>query len=269
VKISILSSNAKHHKFAADLFAEGLKKHNRSFDRVTHGNIKECDLLIGWGYSSIHSVKKFCKDFLMMEAAYLQPRVDDNYWPLNISLGYNGLNGYADFLKYGKDSSRWEKHYNDGRLKDWKKEGEYILVTGQMLSDWSIKHLKINYPSIVVEIEKHLNLPVIFKPHPRGGSGNVPGKTSSKPLTTLLKNAKAVVTVNSNSGVDSILEGVPVLALDRGSMCWDICMRNYVDLLNITYPERDTWLHELSWCQWFYDEISSGEAWEHLKRKYE
>lgn len=269
MKIVLLETGARHHKFAIDLFSKGLKKHGIQHN-ITN-EITKCDLLVGWGSRTVANKSSFCQDFLMMEASYLEPRTDEKYWPLTISLGYNGLNGRADFLNKGKDSTRWNKLYNDGRLKEWKKEGDYILLTGQILSDASIKDLNFNYIDIAKQIRDVTETPIIFKPHPRGNSGTMNikyAKVDNTNLIKLLEKAKAVVTINSNSGVDSIVNGVPVLALDKGSMCWDICMKNFEELNNISYPERQQWLNEISWCQWFYEEIENGDAWEHLKQKF-
>jgi len=272
MKINIISDGAKHHIMAANHFKKGLDKHGIKYNSIDRNSVESCDLLVGWGGRSINPHKNRCKDFLMMEASYLEPRVDKNHWPLNISLGYNGLNGRADFVNKGKDSTRWDKLFNDGRLKDWKTSGSFILVTGQVPGDQSISSLDINYSDICKKICKEIKEPVIFKPHPRGPAIEIKGsrtQISTYTLDVLLQKCKAVVTVNSNSGVDSIISGVPVLALDRGSMCWDICMKEYSQLNNLEYPDRQQWLNELAWCQWFPEEISSGDAWEHLKAFYE
>lgn len=284
MKIVIVSPKGKHQRFATDLFCEGLTKHNVSFETKTDAEPTECDLLIGWGLPSIERAEKFYriahKNFLLMEASYLEPRLDRNGFIASISLGYNGLNGNADFLNKGKDSHRWDTKFNDGRLKEWKKEGEYILLTGQVPGDRSLKNLDDdnlikgfapNYRYIIKKIREVTDLPIVFKPHPMSSWSDMglPCRVSEEPLSALLEHALAVVTINSNSGVDSMVRGVPVLALDKGSMCWDICMKEFFELHNIHYPDRQQWLNELSWCQWFFEEISSGDAWEHLKTFYD
>ena len=272
MKISVISDGAKHHIMAANIFKEGLNKHGIKYKSIERNSIEPCDLLVGWGGRSLYPHKNKCKDFLMMEAAYLEPRVDKNHWPLNISLGYNGLNGKATFVNKGKDSSRWDKLFNDGRLKEWRKGGTFILVTGQVPGDQSIRSLNVNYPDICKKVCAETDHSVLFKPHPRGPMIEIKGsraKVTTVKLDQLLRSCIAVVTVNSNSGVDSVINGVPVLALDKGSMCWDICMKDYTQLSNIEYPDRQQWLNELAWCQWFPEEISSGDAWEHLKNFYD
>lgn len=265
MKIQLIDTGSRHHRFWMEKFSMGLAKHGVSHSVVAKQNVTECDLLVGWGYNVLDSVKHKAKNFLMAEASYLSPRTDDSYFPVTASFGFNGLNGRADFCNKGKDSSRWDTLFNDGRLKEWKKDGEYTLVTGQILADQSLKHLEVSYDSIIEKIPGK----VIFLPHPRGGSGNVTkAPVSTEKLDTLLKKAKAVVTINSNSGVDSILAGVPVLALDRGSMCWDICMKDWNQLENLEYPNRQQWLNEISWCQWFPKETASGDTWDHLKSFY-
>lgn len=271
MKIVLSGRGANHHNYAIEHFSKGLKVHGVPHQVIPYYDIPECDLLVGWGGSTIFGKENICQDYIMMEAAYLEPRITSNNWPLNISLGYNGLNGRADFLNKGKDGSRWEKNYNDGRLLPWTEQEDYILVTGQVLGDKSLRTVSVDYTKIIGTLKQHTDLPIVFKPHPKGTGVSPPGCTiDTRPLTILLKKAKAVVTINSNSGVDALVYGVPVLALDEGAMYWDVALKQFTELTGkIKTFDRTAWLHELSWCQWFPEEIASGESWEHLKTKYD
>ena len=265
LKIQLVVTNFKHHKFWMEKFSMGLDKHNIPHQVVEIVKARECDLVVGWGYRVIDSVKHLSQNFLMAESTYLTPRLDNTYFPLTASFGFNGLNGRANFLNKDKDDSRWNKHFNDGRLQEWKKDGEYFLVTGQILADQALRHMTVSYDKIIENIPGE----VIFCPHPRGNSRTVTkAPVSNEGFETLVKRAKAVVTINSNSGVDSVVSGVPVMCLDEGSMCWDICMKEYSELSNLQYPNRQKWLNELSWCQWFPEETSCGDTWDHLKQFY-
>ena len=75
-----------------------------------------------------------------------------------------------------------------------------------------------------------------------------------------------VVTLNSNSGVDAALAGVPVIAFDEGSMAWPVAGHKPQDAIHPPRPDRLRWAAELAWCQWTDREFETGECWEHLRR---
>ncbi|MDP0495697.1 MAG: hypothetical protein Q7Q73_05765, partial [Verrucomicrobiota bacterium JB024] len=69
------------------------------------------------------------------------------------------------------------------------------------------------------------------------------------------------VTISSNSGVLSVLSGIPTVALDDRSMAWGVTARDY----EAVTPDRTQWAHHLAWKQWTRDEIANGDAWDALK----
>jgi len=82
------------------------------------------------------------------------------------------------------------------------------------------------------------------------------------PIEKDLEAARYAVTFNSNSGVDAALAGVPVVAMDEGSMAWQVAGHRIGE---IVFPDREKWAHDLAFAQWDVEEITSGEAWEHLR----
>jgi hypothetical protein len=69
------------------------------------------------------------------------------------------------------------------------------------------------------------------------------------------------VVLNSSIAVKALMEGVPVVTMDRGSMAWEITGHTLDD---IRTPEREDWCHWLAWCQWSHDEIQEGTVWDFL-----
>jgi hypothetical protein len=84
-----------------------------------------------------------------------------------------------------------------------------------------------------------------------------------------VRGAAVTVTINSNSGVDSVIAGTPVVNFDHGSMVWDLAMKDLTQLNNPPTPDRSQWAADLAYAQWLPEEISAGHAWEHLKQRYE
>ena len=68
----------------------------------------------------------------------------------------------------------------------------------------------------------------------------------------------------SNSGVEALLEGIPVFAFDDGSMAWSVCNRSLTDIESPSLPDRTQWLNDLSYAQWTLGEMKEGLAWRHL-----
>lgn len=223
------------------------------------------DLAIIWGHKQtklIASQREAGGDYLVMELGYFGDRRGKF-----VSLGFNGLNGHAEFHAKNMPGDRWEKH--GVPVAPWKTGGEYVLVMGQVAGDASLATCP-DYPRWLVqacEKAKAYGLPVYFRPHPlQRVADKVPVQRKTGPLDQALAGAAAVIAWNSNSLVDAALAGVPVIAGDRGSMAWPVAAHGIGDPLY--RPSRTQWLHDLAYCQWTHDEIASGEAWAHLSQRY-
>lgn len=260
----------EHQVERATAFCKGLAKHGFNDANVIANNQPQpCALAVFWGMHHSLPIRQLQernkKPWLMMERGYVADRFS---WT---ALGYNGLNGHADFVNDNMPSDRWDKNYSD-MLKPWH-DGGYVLLAGQVLQDASIKHLGVNYQQIANEIKKHTKLPIHFRKHPHKLCANMQtpyGCITSphKSIEEALAGAKVCVTVNSNSGVDAMLSGTPVINLDKGSMIWDLAQHNYDLIDNPPWPDRKQWANNIAYAQWSPEEIENGDAWEHLKGKF-
>lgn len=193
---------------------------------------------------------------LVMERGYLGDRFA---WT---SLGWNGLNGRARF-PFNPDPSRFRRYFGD-QMKPWRKAGDYALLIGQVPGDASLSGQDLTgwYRATAVAAARAYGLPVAFRRHPKavekGVRQTVPGtRLLEGELADALAGAAVVLTFNSNVGVDAVMAGCPVVAVDRGSMAWDVAAHKIGEF---TYPDREDWGTKLAWCQWTIDEIRSGEA---------
>lgn len=223
------------------------------------------DLAVIWGHKAtmqIREQRRAGRDYLIMEHGYFGDRITKF-----MSLGFNGLNGYAEFHAVGMPGDRWAKHGMP--VSPWKTGGDYILVMGQVTGDASLATCP-DYPAWlreVCEAAKGYGLPVRYRPHPLQRAAEVPPTpVMGGSLEDALAGAAAVIAWNSNSLVDAVLAGVPVIAGDRGSMAWPVAAHEVG--AELVRPEREQWLHDLAYCQWTQTEIGSGEAWAHLCRRY-
>lgn len=251
-------------------FILGLTHHGIKCRRFNCNEIPPpCDLIIFWGHKYKKIIKQqqeHKKDYLVAELGYVGDRTK---WT---SLGFNGLNGRASFMNFGKNSTRWKKHF-PSKLKKPRVDGKYFLIMGQMPADASVKNTDISKWAINTYLSleaKGIN--VLYRPHPR--IGKLPRryrsieyriKIHTGDLADALKDARGVITYNSNSGVDAVLEGLPVTSCDQGSMVYNITSH---DIYRPRTYNRLQWANEIVWAQWLPEEIISGEAWEHLRQRY-
>ena len=195
-----------------------------------------------------------------METGFFGQRLDF------VSLGCNGLNGRADFRNQDSIGDRWEKHGVE--VKPWKHDGDYILICGQIQGDAAVQglDLKSEYRIIAEYLADVTSRPLLFRPHPMSGGASTPKgiDVSTGLLADDLAGARTVVTLNSNSGVDAVLNGVQTITLNNGAMCREVSGHNLNAVEDNNKFDRTQWLDNLAYCQWTHDEIESGEAWDQL-----
>jgi hypothetical protein len=202
---------------------------------------------------------------IVLETGYIK-RGDglDNYY----AAGFGGLNGRANFRNKGMPDDRF-KALGVG-LKPYR-NGDHVLLCAQVPWDASVDHVDYlpwleHTAQTLVQLSRR---PIVFRAHPMASLPAPDGcRSSSGSLVKDMENAHAVVSFNSNTGVDALLDGVPVFAFDEGSMVWGLCNRS-LDYINAPHkPEREQWANDLAYCQWLPSEMAEGKTWRHLFRKH-
>ena len=180
----------------------------------------------------------------------------ENFW--YIDHGYikrsnpaGTLNGYFRITK----NALWhsgEGKYPTDRLKKvvshlgTRKRGRNIILAPPSkymrefldLHDWEEKTIE--------EIKKYSDRPILIS------------TKQQNPMNEVMKDAWAVVTDHSNSAIDALIEGVPIIMTNPA--------RSYGKIKDIENPEFDRvpLLSALSYNQWTLDEMRSGKAWREL-----
>ena len=142
---------------------------------------------------------------------------------------------------------------------------------GQVSGDQSVQAINISnwYKETIAKVRSLTNMPVFFRPHPvarQQETGLDCDRYERGPLNEVFQDAYCVITYNSNSATDAVLNGIPAIGVDRGSLAWDMVQHEIT--LEQFMPDRTQWLYDLGYKQWTLKEIADGEAWEHLKRRY-
>lgn len=269
MKINVYAMMRMDHQVnRAKAFCKGLKKHGFTDVSVQHHNKPtKCDLAVFWGMHHSRPIQQMQKqhknDWLMMERGYIGDRF---HWT---SLAYNGLNGYGQFDNKNSPSDRWDRFFGD-ELKEWH-DGNHILITGQVPGDASMKHVggRLDYNKMVMDIQKHTNKKILFRPHPQRKTAPPRNtKPSTGNLQQALARAHCVVTFNSNTSVDAVLAGTPCIVQDKGSMAWEVCGHKILQVNNPPRLDRMQWCYNMAYTQWSPEEIADGTAWEHIGKRF-
>lgn len=271
MKVGIFTRGKQSHSHKWEqAFKEGLKFHGINAVFQTMGDRpRDLDLAVLWGVHNktiTDHFAHFFTDYLVLERGYIGNRTEYT------SCGFNGLNGKADILNPPLNGDRY-KLFQDFIKPVRKTKGEYIVIMGQLSNDASVKHIGFNnwLQKTYDSIKEITDIPVVYRPHPLDKDPFIPegldcilGK-----LDKVLNWAHCVVTLNSNSGVDSVLAGIPTVSMDVGSMVYGITNHNIESIIEPMFYNRDEWLKEISYRQWSLEEITNGTAWDFLRGFYE
>jgi len=164
-------------------------------------------------------------------------------------------------------------------LKDWRKNGDHILICLQRLGGWSMKGLDsiVWLDSVIKSIRKHSDRPIVVRPHPNDKKIKAVLKVKHPKVTISnrsnikedLISAWATVVYNSSPSVVSNIEGVPVFLTDpepRNSQSFDVSNTDISKIENPSMLDRSQWIEKISMCHWNFAELRSGEAWNFFKQ---
>ncbi len=246
-------------------FIDGLTTHETVPEIRRSGNWRASDLAVVWGHRdhALHEIQRANGGrYLVLERAYIGDIHERRRW---CSIGYDGLNGRADFCNADSPPDRWEKYFA-GVMKPWRNDGKQAFIMGQVGGDASIYGVDIAvwYELAEARLRASTGRSVLFRPHPNDPNVEPPygARLATGVLAGCLAYASVVATYNSNTAVDSVLAGVPTIACDKGSMAWDVASQDWD---RCARPDRNQWAWNLAHTSWLEEEIADGSAWEHLK----
>lgn len=240
--------------------AEGFRRHGIEPNMLPVGKPEPCDLAVCWGVRKRAEMRSG-RRALIVERGYVGDRFQ---WT---SMGFDGLNGKADFCNRDMPGDRWSRYFASA-MQPWRDHaGDYVLVLGQVPGDASI-HGIVDigrwYETVAVQLFR-AGHKARFRAHPLAPKfGRHPTlKPIGGTLQEAFAKAKWVVSYNSNSALDAVLAGVPAVTIDRGAMAWDVT--GHKATVAPPTPDRTQWANNLAYTQWSPDEIERGDAWDHLK----
>lgn len=178
-----------------------------------------------------------------------------------MQVGLNKLNWLPDFEC---PQDRWDRLSVDLQSRQ---SGDYVLITGQKPFDgshsMSDKELVSMYQSWIDGIKQFTEREIVFRPHPRSPNMQVSGCRIDKPtdsqaggLADVIQGAHCVVTYNSTSATDSIINGTPVITISDTAQAYDIAEH---DLIHVDCPfwkdDSQPHFNRVAYSQWRHDEV--------------
>ncbi len=160
-------------------------------------------------------------------------------------------------------------------LKAWTMNGYNILICGQHTKSeqWSpMPHPVTWLKSTIDSIKHHSDKPIIFRPHPRDWHWatnfkykdvrvkipkQLAGTCDDFDFDQDLLNAWAVVNPNSNTGILSVINGIPAF-VTADSLAVSVGNIDFSFIDKPLRPKREEWLEWLSHSEWTVDEIAEG-----------
>lgn len=178
---------------------------------------------------------------------------------------------------------RWQKISQDLNItiKDYRTTGTHILICLQRNGGWSMRSQSVVdwTQTVVRQLRQHTNRPIVLRAHPGDSQSRVYLKqlealsyqlkfTVSANINLLddLTNCWAVVNHNSSPAVAAAIEGYPVFVTDPvSSQCGEIANTDLSKIEQPQLPGRLQWIQRLAMSHWKFDELKSGEAWDHMQ----
>lgn len=149
------------------------------------------------------------------------------------------------------------------KTEPWKKDGRSILIAlpdekpmkfyGWDLDQW----LK----ETISELRKYTDRPIIIRDRVKSRTERVVHKSLQDALND---NVFALITFNSNSATEAVINGIPAFVLAPTHAAMPVTLQDISKIETPYYPEEDkvrAWLHHLAYCQFHVDELKDGSAW--------
>lgn len=276
---------------AFNAFIMSLKKDgHRTFFIDDPSNYPKCDLVLSFNIPKYLDKDNFSFEseiwktqaergdsVLVFEAGYVNRELD-NPKPY-FSLGFNGLNGRAKFVRENMPSDRWDKLGVE--IKPWREGGNIILFCGQIPDDGAVQHFDYEnlLTSTMIEVGNRFNKLVTFRPHPLHNKKEYifPQRifiSENENIKEDFEDCFCVCAANSNSLVEATIEGIPTITCDyEGCMVKSVTnkLEDIIELggNKLSTFDRESWKNNLAYSQWTCEEMLSGEAWQHLKAVFD
>ena len=206
-----------------------------------------------------------------------------------------GVNGFlwddADWgfehIRNDRSKKVFERNGYDPEIP-WKQDGDYILLCMQKVGDASLRGCDIFSwtEQTVKHIRQYTERQIVVRPHPLYRKKDQHARCKETvcsyhdvvwqetdvrqegfvPIQKQLINAWCTVTYSSGTGIDAVINGVPNVACDSGSMVYEVSSKDIAEIEAPYRGDKKQWTNKIAHCQWSVDEFESGECWQHVNK---
>ena len=298
MRVAVIEDTANHqqHQEVLHAFAKGC-----SGEITNSGNTKGYDCAVIFGsYKKERGRSAHRGKGKIIESGipYVQLETQLIGRPINTAFHTEfrvGVNGFLwddarwgfEYIHTDRSKKVFERNGYDPELP-WKTDGDYILVCMQKVGDASLRGTDIFSwtAQTVKEIRQTTERQIIVRPHPlyrkktqhtncketvcdyfnvQWQEADVTQK-GFVPIQEQLQNAWCTVTYSSGTGIDAVINGVPNIACDTGSMVYDVSSTDIKQVEDPYRGDKKEWTNKIAHCQWSIEEFESGECWEHVSK---
>jgi hypothetical protein len=211
--------------------------------------------------------KKANRPVIVLEVGALQR---NSLWRISVEnkfFGHNTNNDDKRLKLLGINVNPW---------RDFTSTNEILICCQNIHSQqWhNMPNTDVYLDNTISEIRKYTDRPITIRPHPRFSSNlshtlkkfknvtiNLPKKLEntydSYDFEDQLKKTWAVVSYNSNPGVISLLNGIPVFAHPT-SLAGPMAEFDFSKIETPKILDRQQWANDIAYTEWSVDEISQG-----------
>jgi hypothetical protein len=251
----------------------------------------ECDVAIIFGSwkdrgTSHHLLKnsvvnRHKGDLLVIETPLLGRTITEDHKYYRVGKGHY-MNTLGTFNNKDSEKDRWGiiKTDLDLGIKDWRKDGDYILFLMQLPGDAATANVDILQwlREEIIKCKKVSKRPIRVRMHPLissydlskfeefvDGQENVTMVYGNKdPIYKDLEGAWATVGYSSGGTVDSLLAGVPVITPSNLNFAYPISSHDISCVENPKMEDRQQLFNDLAYTQWTVTEMAHGLPYKHL-----
>lgn len=137
-------------------------------------------------------------------------------------------------------------------VSPWSKGGRHIVIAAPTDTYNAFHRTQDWLDRTIALLQSHTDRKLVIR-----------NKLDAAPLQSVLKDAHALVTHQSNAAVESVIMGCPVF-VDPGSAASLVGRTDLSMIENPAYPDRTAWLSSLAYSQFSEPELVDGTLWRHL-----
>lgn len=228
-------------------------------------------------------IEKFCKDqtipLLIRELPAIRKEQTAGWWRFS----WNHYFLDEGIYPYDDSYDRWselQKKFNI-EIKKWHRPGNLILICLQKPMDSALNRLhgkNISYQDFCIDLIKQIkkisDRQILIRPHPKDPTELVSNLKSlffdlefsnSALIEEDLNRSWCMITYNSTSSVESIINGIPTITLDPSTVSREVSFHSLNDIETDVNFDREDWFKKIAFMQWSEEEIKSGYVWNLLK----